>query len=354
MTGLKLDIQENVSLAPLTTLRIGGAARFFARAESEEQVLAALRFAEERSLPVFVLGGGSNLLIADEGFDGLVLQMAIKGVSFDGSSVTAGAGEDWDAFVKLAVDRGLGGIETLSGIPGFVGATPIQNVGAYGQEVSETIGSVRVFDRETKEFQTFSNDECRFAYRSSIFNTTHRDRYIVLAVTFRLFENAAPIIRYADLKKYFDGWKEGPSPADVRRAVLEIRAKKSMVISPGDPNSVSAGSFFKNPVVSAEKFAAVELLAGGAVPNFPAGAGQVKIPAAWLIEHSGFNKGYIFGKAGLSENHTLALINRGGATAGDILSLKDEIQNKVGEKFGIELKPEPVFLGFPSFPSAGD
>ncbi|HEV7643913.1 MAG TPA: UDP-N-acetylmuramate dehydrogenase [Pyrinomonadaceae bacterium] len=349
-----IQIQEHISLAPLTTLNIGGEARFFARAENEEQILAGLEFARQRALPVFILGGGSNVLIADDGFDGLVLQMVLGGIAFEESRVTAAGGEGWDDLVRVCVEKNLAGVECLSGIPGFVGATPIQNVGAYGQDVSETITAVRVYDRETARFETMSNADCGFSYRSSIFNSTQKDRYIVTAVTYDLALNGEPSIRYADLKKYFAGKNEVPSLSDVRQAVIEIRAKKSMVISPGDPNSRSAGSFFKNPVVSLEKFDEIQEAAktlgltteGQSVPFFAAGDGEVKVPAAWLIEKSGFQKGYVFGNVGLSENHTLAIINRGNAKAGEVLGLMNAIQAAVRENFGVELKPEPIFIGF--------
>lgn len=350
----EIIFQENISLAPLTTLKIGGEARFFARAENEGQIFEALDLARQKSLTVFILGGGSNVLIADKGFDGLVLQIALKGISREGNTVTAAAGEDWDGFVGHCVAEDLAGLECLSGIPGFVGATPIQNVGAYGQEVSETITTVRVYDRETGDIKDLSRAECGFSYRSSIFNTSERERYIVLAVTFALTQNGEPAIRYADLKKYFADGNTHPSLSEVREAVTRIRARKSMVISAADPNSKSAGSFFKNPVVSRQQYQSIQktaeslgLIADHAtVPSFPAPDEQVKIPAAWLIEKSGFYKGYVRGNAGLSANHTLAIINRGGANASDVLELKDEIQNKVQEKFGVALKPEPIFIGF--------
>jgi UDP-N-acetylmuramate dehydrogenase len=345
----ELNIEKDISLAPLTTLKIGGEARFFTRAENEGQVVEGLEFARQHSLPVFILGGGSNVLIADEGFDGLVLQMALKGISFEGNTAIAAAGEDWDKFVESCVERGLAGVECLSGIPGFVGATPIQNVGAYGQDVSETIVTVRVYDRENGVFQIMSNPDCGFAYRSSIFNTSEKGRYIVLGATYVFNENGAPNISYADLKKYFTGEDKTPSLSDVRRAVLAIRAKKSMVISADDPNSKSAGSFFKNPVVSEEKFREIQEArekTGAEVPYFAIGEGEVKIPAAWLIEKSGFNKGYLYGSVGISQNHTLAIINRGGAKAREVLEFMKIIQQAVGERFGIAIKPEPVFIGF--------
>ncbi|HEX8736856.1 MAG TPA: UDP-N-acetylmuramate dehydrogenase [Pyrinomonadaceae bacterium] len=348
-----LKIEENVSLAPLTTLKIGGAARFFVSARSESEVVEAIRFARENSLEIFVLGGGSNVLISDKGFDGLVLQIALKGVSAfqepDGTVyVKAQAGEDWDELVAFCVEKNLAGIECLSGIPGLVGGTPVQNVGAYGQEVSETIVSVRVFDRKNNELTELTNAGCGFAYRASIFNTSEKNRYIVLGVTYALKYGGAPKIVYRDLQNFF-GDKE-PDLAETREAVLKIRAEKSMVINENDPNSRSAGSFFKNPLVSNIKFALIaeraEALGIKEVPRFYVDDETVKIPAAWLIEKSGFQKGLRRGNAGLSTRHTLAIINTGGATAADILNLKDEIQSKVKENFGVRLVPEPVFVGF--------
>ena len=251
---MKFSIRENVALAPLTTLKVGGAARFFAESETEDDVSEALKFAVQNNLPLFVLGGGSNVLISDEGFNGLVLKISLKGVSAetedDGNAlVTARAGEDWDEFVRFSVEKNLQGVECLSGIPGTIGGTPVQNVGAYGQEVSETITRVRVFDRKSKEILRLSNAECRFAYRTSIFNTTDKNRFIVLAVTFALQENGAPKLVYKDLREFFGA--RVPTLAETRAAVLQIRRAKSMVIDPDDINSRSAGSFFKNPVVGA-------------------------------------------------------------------------------------------------------
>lgn len=349
---MSLSIQENVSLAELTTLKIGGRACFFASAKRESEVVEALNFAEQNNLETFVLGGGSNVLIADKGFNGLVLQVALKGISTaqkkDGIvDVTAYAGEDWDAFCRFCVEKKLQGVECLSGIPGYTGGTPVQNVGAYGQEVSETITTVRCYDRKNKEFVELSNAECSFAYRTSIFNTTEKKRYIVTAVTFALKFGGEPKILYRDLKNYFGDAK--PNLEETRRAVLAIRAEKSMVINAEDPNSRSAGSFFKNPIVAKAKFAEIEKLAQKiglqGVPSFDFDEKNVKIPAAWLIENSGFGKGYEFGRVGLSTKHTLAIVNRGGATAEDVLSLKNLIQAKVKEKFNVELKPEPILVG---------
>lgn len=338
-----LKIKENVPLAPLTTLKIGGAARFFVRAETENEVAAAFRFAEENDFALFVLGGGSNILVSDAGFDGLVLQIALRGISVKENVVTAQAGEDWDEFVEFCIGQNLAGIECLSGIPGLVGGTPVQNVGAYGQEVSETITAVRVFDRKTGEILELSNAECKFAYRTSIFNSTDQNRFIVLAVTYELQPNGAPKIVYKDLREFFG--EHQPTLSETREAVCRIRADKAMLVRQGGLDANSAGSFFKNPIVENAKFA--EIAAEfQTVPNFPVDENSVKVPAAWLIEQSGFHKGFQMGNAGLSTRHTLALTNRGGATAQEILALKSEIQAKVKEKFGIELFPEPVFVGF--------
>jgi UDP-N-acetylmuramate dehydrogenase len=343
-----LKIEENVPLAPLTTLKIGGAARFFVRAENERQVLEGFKFAEENGFPLFVLGGGSNILVADEGFDGLVLQIALRGISHRENIVTAQAGEDWDELVAFCVEKNLAGIECLSGIPGLVGGTPVQNVGAYGQEVSETIDAVRVFDRKSKEILELSNADCKFAYRTSIFNTSAKNRFIVLAVTYDLKTDGAPKIVYQDLREFFGASR--PTLQETRKAVRQIRATKAMLVRQETADANSAGSFFKNPLVEVEKFKQITALAEKSgienVPSFNSGDGRVKIPAAWLIEQSGFHKGFRRGNAGLSTRHTLALTNRGGASAREILDLKNEIQSKVKEKFGVELIPEPVFVGF--------
>lgn len=342
-------IEEHVSLAPLTTLNVGGPARFFARASTENNVFEALRFARENRLDTFILGGGSNLLVSDAGFDGLVVQIGLQGITSQvgGSEeiITAQAGEDWDGFVEYCVERRLAGVECLSGIPGFVGGTPVQNVGAYGQEVSETIVSVKCLDRQGLNIVEMSNADCEFSYRTSIFNRSMRDRFIVLAVSFALTVDGEPKIEYKDLRDHFAGRQA--TLAETREAVLKIRAAKSMVIDAADPNSLSAGSFFKNPVVSRKKLAEIEnSLALRDVPHFPAGDDMVKIPAAWLIELAGFHKGFSLGNAGISTNHSLALINRGWATAEEILKLKNAIVNGVQSRFGIGLVPEPVFVGF--------
>jgi UDP-N-acetylmuramate dehydrogenase len=346
-------IRENVPLAPYTTLRIGGPARYLASAQSEDELLAALAFAAD--LPVFILGGGSNVLFADEGFPGLVLHIAIRGIAWSSDGVvTASAGEDWDEFVAQCVERRLAGIECLSGIPGLVGGTPVQNVGAYGQEVGETITSVRVYDRLTKRIVELSNAGCRFAYRASIFNASERDRYIVLAATFALTPLGEPAIRYPDLDHIFAGSSAKPALKEVREAVRSIRSRKAMLLVPGDPDCRSAGSFFKNPVVTAAFFermtedakAQNRIASDREIPRYSVGDGKVKVPAAWLIEHAGFQKGYTRGRAAISSKHSLAIINRGGATARDVLDLANEIQERVQAKFGIYLQPEPVLVGF--------
>src|SRR5262245_23382740 len=351
-------IQENVPLAPLTTLRIGGPARFFAEAREEDELLTAFSFAEQRNLPLFILGGGSNALVADEGFPGLVVRVALKGVTWrdecDEVLVIARAGEDWDEFVSQCVERDLAGVECLSGIPGSVGGTPIQNVGAYGHEVRETIAWVRVFDRLAGGFAALSHEQCRFSYRASVFHTTARDRYVVTAVAYALKLHGEPAIRYPDLKNFFSNISTTPSLGLTREAVRGIRARKAMLIEPGDPACRSAGSFFKNPVATADTFARIEAIAReqnlirGAerVPNFPAGDGRVKVPAAWLIERAGFHKGYSHGRVGISSKHTLAIVNRGGGAAHEVIGLMKEIQERVVAKFGVPLMPEPVFVGF--------
>jgi len=338
-----LKIQENISLAPLTTLEVGGPARYFVTAQSEEELVEAFAFARSQNLPVFVLGGGSNIVVSDKGFDGLVVQIALTGISIDGEIVTAAAGENWDALVERCISEDLAGFECLSGIPGTVGATPVQNVGAYGQEVSETIVSVRCYDRAIDLFVVLSNADCRFGYRTSAFNTNERDRYVVLSVTYELTHGGKPTIAYKDLLDYFDGGH--PSPCEVRKAVLTIRRSKSMVIYAGDENRRSAGSFFKNPVVEMGKLEQIAGETNKPVPHFQAPNGLVKIPAAWLIEHAGFHKGFTMGSVGISTNHTLAIVNRGGATACEVVELKIRIQAAVFEKFGITLVPEPIFIG---------
>jgi UDP-N-acetylmuramate dehydrogenase len=343
-----VHVQEHVPLAPLTTIGIGGPARFFIRATTVDEVREALAWAEQHAQTVFLLGGGSNLLISDEGFDGLVIHLQLRGVVVESEEkyeyvmVKVAAGEPWDPFVARAVESGWAGIECLSGIPGSAGATPIQNVGAYGQEVSETIARVEALDRKSGLVTWFTNWDCRFGYRSSLFKNIERDRYIILSVTFRLKRGGEAAVKYPELRRYID--ERGVSLDDlrgVRDAVIAIRKRKGMVIDPADPDTRSDGSFFMNPIVP-------EPIAGA--PHFPAANG-VKLSAAWLIEHAGFPKGFIHGNVGISTKHTLAIINRGGGTAAEVLELVRMIQDRVREKFGVELQPEPNFIGFGRTPA---
>ena len=340
-----MHIQERVALAGYTTLGIGGPARWFVEAGDEAAVVEAVRFAREQKAPLFVLGGGSNVLVADQGFPGLVLHIAVKGVQQEANLFRVGAGEGWDGFVSLAIERGFGGIECLAGIPGTVGGTPVQNVGAYGQEVSGTVVSVRVLDTHHLGYADLPAAACGFAYRQSIFNTTHRGRFVVTRVDYKLRSKANPVLQYPDLKKYFFGRKETPTLAEAAAAVREIRHSKGMLLVEGEADCHSAGSFFKNPVVGQDRYDALVAQARGPVPSFPGVRGMVKVPAAWLVEQAGFQKGYALGNAGISSRHTLALINRGGATAAEMVALRDVIVATVEKKFGIRLEPEPVWVG---------
>jgi len=346
-------ITENVALAPLTTLKVGGAARYFIEATSTAEVSQAVEFSKSADLPLFILGGGSNLVISDAGWPGLVLKVGITGINHrhghDEVIFEAGAGEDWDKFVGMVVAHNIAGIECLSGIPGSVGASPVQNVGAYGQEVSNTIESVVALDLRDGQVHELSNEDCGFSYRTSIFNSTERGRYIILQVNFSLKHGAEAYVAYADLKKYFAGWSEKPTLANVRDAVRKIRAGKGMLITAGDDDSRSAGSFFKNPILSADQYQALSARAAAKnlqIPSYPALDAQKKVSAAWLVEHSGFSRGYGNGPVGISRKHALAIVNRGNATAADVLALKEAIQQRVEEIWGIVLEPEPVFVGF--------
>jgi UDP-N-acetylmuramate dehydrogenase len=364
-----VTIQEDIPLSPLTTLRVGGAARYFAEPKREDELIEAVDFAKTRNLPIFVLGGGSNLVIADSGWPGLVLKIALGGIARPNSQESAGnavlfsvgAGVNWDDFVAHAVSQNCAGIECLSGIPGSVGATPVQNVGAYGQEVADTIESVRAFDLKKADLKenrivVLPNPACEFRYRSSIFNRRERGRYIILRVNYRLKRGGAPSLKYTDLQKHFavhegvSGAKETlPSLAETREAVRAIRQRKGMLIVLGDDDCRSAGSFFKNPVLSEAEFKDLAARAASKalkIPSYPALDAHHKISAAWLVENSGFSRGYAMGAVGISNKHALAIINRGNAQAVDIIALKDEIQRAVRQGWGIELEPEPVFIGF--------
>lgn len=346
-------LQEHVPLAPLTTFRIGGPAQFFVDARTSSEVAEAVIFATSRDLPLFVLGGGSNLVVSDAGWPGLVLRLSIPGIErsadHDGKAIfEVGAGETWDRFVSHAVAAHCAGVECLSGIPGSVGGTPVQNVGAYGQEVSETIESVEVFDRRDSQIRELCHEACGFAYRSSIFNTSERGRFIILRVTYALNPGGQPRLEYADLKRHFEGRETSPNLAETREAVRHIRARKGMLIVEGDPDCRSAGSFFKNPVLTDEEHDALKKRAEAkrlTIPSYSALEKSHKVSAAWLVEHSGFVRGYGFGHVGISSKHALAIVNRGNATAAEVLALKDQIQQRVEEIWGVRLEAEPVFVG---------
>jgi UDP-N-acetylmuramate dehydrogenase len=322
-------------LAPLTTLRLGGPAQGLVEAHTEDELVAAVR-----ARPQLVLAGGSNVVIADEGVPGTVVLVRTRGIVREGNTLVVQAGEPWDELVARCVEDGLQGFECLSGIPGSTGATPIQNVGAYGQEVAETVAWVRVHDREEDAVTTMDAADCGFEYRRSVFK--HCDRWTVLAVAFTLTpsELSGPI-RYAELARTLDVPVGGRAPlADVRAAVLHLRRRKGMVIDPDDPDSVSAGSFFTNPILTHEQWSRLP-----DAPAFPEPDGRIKTSAAWLIERAGFTRGYGNGRAGISTKHTLALVNRGQATTAELVAVAREIADGVRSTFGVELVPEPVFVG---------
>lgn len=340
-------------LHSLCTLSVGGPAEFYWPARSESEIVEALAWAEARNLRVRILGGGSNVVIADAGVPGLVLHVQSQGVRAEpspakpgGFDVTAKAGEDWDGFVSLTTENGWAGLECLSGIPGKVGATPIQNVGAYGQQVSDTLVSVRAFDRTKHQAVDLSAEACSFAYRDSAFKSKWPDRFVVLEVTFRLVSGPALPARYAELERSLAQAGNAPTPATVREIVLGLRRKKSMVIEQGSPNGRSCGSFFVNPIVP---LAALEALKNQfpdrAVPHWNEGSEQVKLSAAWLIERSGFSKGEPKGPVGLSTNHALALVCRDRAKATDVVAFAQEVRNTVRRRTGVTLTPEPNFWG---------
>ncbi len=360
-----MHFEENVPLAPLTTLRIGGAARFFFRAHSEADLLAAVEQARSRQLPVFFLGGGSNLVVPDSGFRGLVIQVALRGPLQAEASpeddravrYTVPAGEGWEAFVDFACAAGLAGVECLAGIPGLVGGSPIQNIGAYGQEVSQTVFAVRVLDLETLQFTVLSREQCAFAYRTSVFNSTGRGRYVVTRVTFRFDRDAKPVLNYPELRQHFAG-SHSPTPSQVAATVRTIRGAKGMYLDPTNPSPDhrSAGSFFKNPIVplaTLDHIAQTLGIPAATVPHWPVpsqrdSSGNIKLSAAWLIERAGFPKGFVptpESPVGISSRHTLALINRTGfATCADLLGLRDRIIRTVSDRFGVTLEQEPVML----------
>jgi UDP-N-acetylmuramate dehydrogenase len=366
VASVAVETSTPTLLADLTTLRLGGPAGRLVEAADEAAVVEAVRRADRAGEPLLVLAGGSNVVVADAGFPGTVLRIATRGIAQieapDGRVLLeVQAGEPWDAFVARCVADGLAGVECLAGIPGSVGATPIQNVGAYGQEVAETIRSVRVLDRRSGEVSELGPEACGFTYRSSEFKRTP-GRWVVLAVTFALesSEPSAPI-RYAELARRLGVALGARAPlAAVREAVLALRRGKGMVIDPADPDSVSAGSFFTNPILEAGAFAALErrvatrLGDGVAPPAFPEADGRVKTSAAWLIERAGFHRGHGDPRGiAISDKHTLALTNRGAGTTAELVALAREIAGGVHERFGVDLVPEPVFVGHAWSPNPG-
>jgi UDP-N-acetylmuramate dehydrogenase len=349
-----VTIHSDVPLASCTTLGVGGPARWLVEAQNEDELLAAVRFARSQSVPFFILGGGSNLLVSDEGFRGVVVHYAGTGRielsrKKNSAALKVDAGVEWDSLVRFALEKDLAGVECLAGIPGSVGGTPVQNVGAYGQEVSRTITRVCAIDLDAEKAVELTPAECGFSYRRSIFNTTQRGRYAITRVEYSLHIDGAPHLEYRDLKQHFAG-KPAPTLLETASAVRAIRASKGMLLSPSDPDSRSAGSFFKNPVAPISEVARVAAIKGCSpeeVPQFPAGVeGKTKLSAAWLIELAGFHKGYTMGNVGLSSKHVLAIVNRGGATAAEIVALRDAVLDAVQTKTGIQLEQEPVLLGF--------
>lgn len=340
LLGLRVNITGQESLARHTTLEVGGGARYWTEITHEADIPEALAWAEAQGVTAAVLGGGSNVLAGDDGYPGLVLHMALAGQRETGAGrIEVAAGEDWDGFVAGCVARGWAGVECLSGIPGSVGATPVQNVGAYGQEVAEAIVGARAWDRKAGAWVTLTNAECGFAYRSSRFNREDRGRFVITAVELQLRPGGAATLRYPELRRQFA--TDAPSLLEVREAVRGLRRGKAMLLEPGMEDGRSAGSFFKNPVVDAEVAAALP----PAAPRYKDGQ-RVKLSAAWLIENAGLHKGFQLpgSHAALSRKHVLAIVNRGGATAVEIEALARHVQAVVSERWKIRLEPEPVRL----------
>jgi UDP-N-acetylmuramate dehydrogenase len=335
------------SLRDYTSLHLGGPAKRFIHAKSEEELIAAVKEADAAGEKLLIIGGGSNVLIGDEGFDGTVVRVETKGNSYSvdacsGGMITVAAGEDWDEFVAWILSKGFVGLETLSGIPGTVGASPIQNIGAYGHEVSEVIARVRTWDRKLGEYKTFSNSECEFEYRSSRFKK-EKDRYVIIDVTFQLKNGEMSLpIKYEELARALNVKLEDKVLVDqVRSVVLSLRALKGMLLDKGDHDTWSAGSFFVNPIVSADIAASLPADA----PRWPQVDGRVKTSAAWLMERAGVKKGDCYEGAGVSKKHVLALVNNGNAKASDLIELARNSRRAVKEKFGITLEPEVQFIG---------
>lgn len=332
-------------LRDYTSLRVGGPAKKFVQVGTEAEIISAIEAAGDS--PILIIGGGTNILVADSGFQGTVIRITNNSVQAEvdacsGATLTIGAGENWDEFVQRTIERGFAGLETLSGIPGTVGAAPIQNIGAYGHEVSEFITRVRTYDRTKKEVKTFTNLECEFTYRNSHFKS-HPGRYVILDVQFNLREGETTTpITYTELASALGISVGEKAPVlKTREIVLELRAKKGMLLNPTDRDSWSAGSFFTNPIVSQDVAAQLPEDA----PRWPTADGRVKTSAAWLIENSGVHKGDTHGGARVSTKHVLALTNAGNATATDIAELAKSAQKSVYEKFGINLEAEVNLIG---------
>jgi UDP-N-acetylmuramate dehydrogenase len=357
MTSDVLSIQENVPLAGFTTFGVGGPARRFVEVSTQEEAAQALAFASEHLLPVFVVGGGSNVLISDSGFPGLVILNRIKGFSVtrndDSALVTAGGGEDWQCFADRCVAEGWQGIECLAGIPGTVGASPVQNIGAYGQEVSQTIVRVEALETATGRGVRFGKEQCGFGYRGSIFNSTEAGRHLITRVTFRLVPGGAPHIAYRELEERLAACT-APTLGEVRDTILSIREGKGLLIREGFEDFKSGGSFFKNPVVTADEYESIARVVEGAggFANWawPTESGTVKISAACLIQCAGFLRGHRKGAAGISPRHTLILVNYGGASAREIIGFAAEVRQAVFERFGVPLVPEVRLIGFDGAP----
>ncbi len=346
-----MELQENVALGPRTTLGVGGFARYLVEARSEGDILQALSFATQRGVGVRVLGGGSNVVISDAGFDGLVICIALGGLTWavDGehTQLEVAAGEPWDRVVEQAVARNLAGLEGLSGIPGSTGATPIQNVGAYGQEVSETVVLVRAVDRSTRQAVELGAAECRFGYRDSFFKSEAPERFVVTSVRFRLATRRPPRPRYPDLQRELEARGiDVPTLQQLRDSVLAVRSKKSMLLDAHDENGRSCGSFFLNPIVTREQADRVRQQSAPAIaPTYPQPDGTVKLAAGWLIEQSGFHKGLRLGNVGLSTKHALAIVAHAGASASEVMAFAEQLSAGVAARFGITLSPEPSFWG---------
>jgi UDP-N-acetylmuramate dehydrogenase len=340
-----------VALAEFTTIGVGGPAADLAAVHSTEELVSVVRAADSVRRPLLLLGGGSNVVVSDEGFPGLAVLIRTRGLVREGDRLRVAAGESWDSLVAYAVDQQLAGIECLAGIPGLVGATPIQNVGAYGQEVSDVITRVSAFDRHAREQRDLEPSECGFGYRTSRFKT-EAGQWVVTEVEFALRAGGESRPRFGELTRSLGIEAAGPSTVErVREAVLALRRGKGMVLDPADPDTAGCGSFFTNPVLDAAAYEALSKRAGAEVPSFPEPGGRFKVPAAWLIDRAGFSKGYGSGAARLSTKHVLAITNRGGASAADVLALAREIRDRVREQLGVSLVNEPALIGVELSPS---